>query len=151
MRRCHAGFAAVAMATAGGWIAMSAAFASSGTAEAGDVCTSMSPPAGCHFIQISSRAAPEYEAYATLYDKNKNVVYKWEADQLGGEKAPTWWFIDGDGGSLDVTVHGDNGLPGGDQVEETGLTLDRNYCFHVDPMGDVKYTGDSITGNCTKD
>ena len=150
--RRRVGYAAVVLAAAAGWAAMNGTFASAVTAAyAGDKCTSASPSAGCHFVQVSDRGAPEYEAEATLYDAQGNVVYQWGEDHLGANPGPTWWFIDGNGGSLDVTVHGDNGIPGGDTKEQKGLSLDRDYCFHVDPLGYVKYTGDSTTGGCTKD
>jgi hypothetical protein len=142
-------YAVIALAAARGLATMNSNFAAAEPVDAaGDQCTSTSPPAGCHFIHVSRRGAPRYEVTAALYDKNGKPVYTWDRSYLGGDKAPLLWYIAGDGGSLDIKVYGHDGWSGSTS-EKKGLTLDRDYCFHVSPLGKVKYTGDSITGNCT--
>jgi hypothetical protein len=90
-----------------------------------------------------------YDVDATLDDKYGKPVYTWWRTYMGGDKAPILWYIAGDGGSLDIRVHGYNGLPDGSTSEMKDLSLDRDYCFHVNPFGYVKYIGDSKKGYCT--
>jgi hypothetical protein len=109
---------------------------------------------GRHFVQISTREAPRWKAEAYLYNGAGNLVYTWTDDGhwwVGGGK-DTWWYDAGsDGGYIIVLVTGRNGTPDGSVVQETfsGDNLYLDHCLHIDPVGEVSYTGDSATGGCT--
>jgi hypothetical protein len=140
VRWLRTGAAALAIATLAGWVvALTGTPASA--ARAGELCTSSKPPAGCHFILVSSWGGPSYDVKATLYNGRGKVVYRWSTATVGGRVI--WWYIAGtDGGSLDVSVnHGESKI--------TGKSIDRDYCFSVDDFGSSVYTGDSKTGHCT--
>jgi hypothetical protein len=142
-------YAAIALAAAGGLATMNSNFAAAAPVDtAGDQCTSTNPPAGCHFIHVARHGAPQYEVRATLFDTNKNPVYTWDRSFRGGDNGPLFWYIAGDSGSLDINVFGYNAGTGS-VSDKKNLTLDRDYCYRVSAFGDVEYTGDSITGNCT--
>jgi len=102
-----------------------------------------------HFIHIATHGAPLWGASAWLYDGKGKEVYKWNERTKSGGRV-FWEFTDGgDGGSLGVVIDGGNFTK--ELLRTSGLPLDRDHCFLVGAVGDVKYTGDSITGGCTSD
>jgi hypothetical protein len=115
-------------------------------------------PSGHHqFVQISTREAPNWGAEMDLYDWQGNLVHSWEYGRdgwkMGGSQ--TWWFTAGKGSRIEAYVTAADGI--GLTTNEVRKTFwiepgsPDGYCFHVSPLGSVKYTGDSNTGGCTPD
>ena len=101
---------------------------------------------GRHFIHIATHGAPLWSASALLYDGTDNQVYSWFQDTKSGGRA-LWYYTDGgDGGSIAIKVSGTNNV-----LTYKFHELDRDQCFLVKAGGDVKYTGDSLTGGCNSD
>lgn len=124
-----------------------------GTAEAFD-----GPDWHHQFVQISTRDSPTWSAKMDLYDWQGNLVHTWrhgyrkgEVGAIGGKQ--TWWFTAGKGSRVEVHVVGLSLYTPGEERKtfwfEPGSP--DGYCFHVTPLGDVNFTGDSNTGGCTPD
>ena len=156
--RRRTALAAAAVLAAGGLAAGASVVSSASAAESGTVQQTFDGPDGHHqFVQISTRELPFWGASMVLYDWQGNQVYTWEygldGTESGGKK--TWWFTAGRGSRIEVLVGASDGI--GFTKNEVRKTFwfepgsPDGYCFHVNPMGSVSYTGDSNTGGCTPD
>jgi hypothetical protein len=111
-------------------------------------------PRGHHqFVQISSRGTPLWKATMQLYNRDGNLVYQWHRGYRPGGKE-TWWFTVRDGYvNVEVTGRTASGrsTEGYVFIYRPGNRAPDGHCFHVEPLGYVKYMGDSTTEDCTPD
>lgn len=101
-----------------------------------------------HFIKVSTHGAPTWSASGDLYAADGTRVYHWHEHHVGGNYALWRWTWNGDKGWVNASVSSSiGGVPSGTSISKK--PLDRDYCFLVDALGGVSYSGDSKTGNCT--